>query len=29
VNAHCPTCSARQGGVMANFSKFMKALLGF
>ncbi len=29
VNAHCPTCSARQGGVMANFSKLMKALLGF
>ncbi len=28
VNAHCPTCSAREGGVMANFSKYMKALLG-
>jgi hypothetical protein len=28
VNAHCPTCSAREGGVMANFSKLMKALLG-
>jgi hypothetical protein len=28
VNAQCPTCSARQGGFMANFSKFMKDLLG-
>jgi hypothetical protein len=28
VNAQCPTCSARQGGFMANFSKFMKNLLG-
>ena len=29
VNAQCPTCSARQGGFMANFSKVMKDLLGF
>jgi hypothetical protein len=28
VNAHCPTCSARQGGILANFSKSMKALFG-
>jgi hypothetical protein len=28
VNAQCPTCSARQGGYMANFSKYMKDLLG-
>jgi hypothetical protein len=28
VNAQCPTRSARQGGFMANFSKFMKDPLG-
>jgi hypothetical protein len=28
VNAQCPTCSARQGGFMAGFSRFMRDLLG-
>jgi hypothetical protein len=28
VNAQCPTCSARQGGFMAGFSRFMRNLLG-
>ena len=29
VNAQCPTCSARQGGVLSNFSKSMKQFFGF
>jgi uncharacterized protein RhaS with RHS repeats len=29
VNSHCPTCSARQGGVLANWSKMMKQFFGF
>jgi hypothetical protein len=29
VNAQCPTCSARQGGFLSNFSKNMRQLLGF
>ena len=29
VNPQCPTCSARQGGYLSNFSKFMKRLYGF
>jgi hypothetical protein len=28
VNAHCPTCSARQGGLLSNYSKSMKQRLG-
>jgi hypothetical protein len=29
VNAHCPRCSAQQGGYLSNYSKAMKKLLGF
>jgi hypothetical protein len=29
VNPQCPTCSARQGGFLSNFSKSMKRLYGF
>jgi RHS repeat-associated protein len=29
VNAQCPTCSARQGGFLSNFSKSMKQFFGF
>ena len=29
VNAHCPTCSASQGGYLSNYAKAMKKLLGF
>jgi hypothetical protein len=28
VNAHCPTCSARQGGILSAYSKAMRRLLG-
>ena len=29
VNPQCPACSARQGGLLSNFSKGMKRLYGF
>jgi len=29
VNLQCPTCSARQGGYLSNYSKTMKRLYGF
>jgi filamentous hemagglutinin len=29
VQPHCQTCSARQGGMLSNFSRVMKELFGF